>query len=341
MTGPDRSAGLDEMIIENANVMIVVMDGKGTISVWNKAAESITGFSREEVIGKNQVWKELYPKADYRSEVNTKIGNLLFGHNYFENLETTITTRCGRDKIISWNAREIQEGTTTCIISVALDITRQYEFERKIKELGEFQEGIIDNAHILILVMDKSGNVLVWNHAAEEITGYQREEVIGHSAIWKSLYPDLEYRKAIRKKIRAALEDHRYFENLETIIRTKSGEERIISWNTRETGQDDLVREIALGRDITRLRAAEQALIAYISEIAMRIRNPVEIIRDNLRDIAGLIRRGNISPDDIPMLLDGQVRNATQVVENVGDLQRAIALREKEIPEAYRKFLGQ
>ncbi len=340
MTGSDRPAGFEETIIDNANVMIVVMDGKGTISVWNRAAESITGFPREEVIGRNQVWKELYPDKNYRSVVNKKIGNILSGRHYFENLETIIITRSGEKKNISWNTREIQDGSVSRIISVALDITRQCEIEHKIKELGEFQEGIIDNAHIMITVMDRSGNILIWNHAAEEITGYRKDEVIGHSAVWKSLYPEKEYRKTITKQIRAILENHRYFENLETKIRTKSGEERIISWNTRETGQYDLAREIALGRDITKLRVAEQALTAYISEIAMRIRNPVEIIRDNLRDIAGLIRAGDIGPEDIPMLLDVQVRNATQVVENVGELQTAIASRETEIPEAYRKFLG-
>ena len=39
------------------------------------------------------------------------------------------------------------------------------------------------------------------------------------------------------------------------------------------------------------------------------------------------------------MLLDGQVRNATQVAANVQEFQKAIVEKNRTIPEAYRKFL--
>jgi hypothetical protein len=76
-----------------------------------------------------------------------------------------------------------------------------------------------------------------------------------------------------------------------------------------------------------------------MTEMAMRIKQPVGIIRDNLQDIADLIRTGKVTPDETALLLDGQVRNATQVMANVQEFQKAIVEKNRAIPEAYRKFL--
>ena len=76
-----------------------------------------------------------------------------------------------------------------------------------------------------------------------------------------------------------------------------------------------------------------------MTEMAMRLKGPVEIIRDNLSDVAKLVRDGKLDPKDIALVLDGQVRNAGQVSKNVSEFQRAITERTKDIPEAYRKFL--
>ena len=114
---------------------------------------------------------------------------------------------------------------------------------------------------------------------------------------------------------------------------------RIISWNTREIGADNDRLAITIGVDITEQRKAEEALIAYMTEMAMRMKQPVEIIRDNLRDVAGLMREGKITPEEVAMMLDGQVRNATQVAANVQEFQKAIVEKNRAIPEAYQKFL--
>ncbi|MDD4136572.1 MAG: hypothetical protein PHT99_01580 [Methanoregula sp.] len=119
----------------------------------------------------------------------------------------------------------------------------------------------------------------------------------------------------------------------------KDGGNRIISWNTREIGSGTGRLSIAIGRDITEQHKAEEALVAYMTEMAMRIRQPVGIIRDNLQDVAGLIRAKKITPEETAMLLDGQVRNATQVAANVQEFQKAIIEKNHAIPEAYRKFL--
>jgi PAS domain S-box-containing protein len=318
-------------ILENALVMIMVLDKKGKVVSWNHSAETVTGYSREDVVGSSAIWKSLYPDKEYRESVTKKIAGILSTHKFFENLETTIRSKTGESRIILWNTKEIEVGNVPRIITVGLDITEQ-------RKADQFRTGIIDNANILIAVLD-TGKVRVWNDAAENITGYTRKEVLQKRDIWKWLYPDENYRRMVTRRIIDIIRADRYFENLETAIVTKSGEKKNISWNTRRIGEGALQQDIVVGLDITARKQAEDALLAYMTEMAMRLRAPVEIIRDNLIDVAALIRDKKLEPEEIALILDGQIRNANQVNQNIMEFQRAITEKNKEIPEAYRKFL--
>jgi PAS domain S-box-containing protein len=318
--------------MENALIIIAVLDKKGKIVTWNHAAESITGYTKTEVIGSGNIWKSLYPDKDYRSNITAKITKILAAKNYFENLETTIKTKSGDFRIILWNTKEIRWEGESKVIAAGMDITSQ-------REMDAFGRSIIDNANVLMAVMAPQGKVLLWNKGAESITGYSSGEVVGHNTIWKRLYPDAEYRRTITRQITEIITEQRYFENLVTTIITKTGERRTISWNTKQIEASSGYHEIAIGRDITEQRQAEEALLAYISEMAMRLRQPVEIVRDNLQEIADLINDGKLTKEEMVTMVRGQVRNATQIAANIQAFQKAISEKNTEIPEAYRKFL--
>ncbi len=331
MTNRDEPGCIEAGILENALVMIAVMEKSGTILAWNQAAEKITGYSKEEVIGKTTIWKKLYPKKEYRDTVTQQIATILTKKKYFENFETIITTRSGTSRVILWNTKESTHASGPIVVTVGQDITR-------LRELDAFRDSVIENANVLITVMESEGKIAVWNKAAEEITGYSRAEAVGNRDIWKKLYPDSEYRRTVTRQITEIISTKSYFANFETRIRTKAGETRVISWNTRQIGGETQYA-IAIGRDITEQKKAEEALLAYMTEMAMRIKQPVGIVRDNLQDITQLIRDGKLSKDEIAMLLDAQVRNAAQIATNVQEFQKAILDKNSEIPEAYRKFL--
>ncbi|MGC9307217.1 MAG: PAS domain S-box protein, partial [Thermoplasmatota archaeon] len=137
--------------------------------------------------------------------------------------------------------------------------------------------GILDQANVWLDVLDSQGNVVLWNQAAEDISGYTQEEVVGHGQIWDWLYPDPAYRQEIIEQA-AAIIDGEAVQDFETIIQTKDGEERIISWYSRDITSDEgeHIGSIALGRDITDRRRVEQAL----EESEQRYRTIVEHAHD-------------------------------------------------------------
>lgn len=312
--------------------MIAVLKEQGRVTSWNHAAETITGYAAKDVLGSNAVWKFLYPDKEYRRSITEKIAEILSTKNYFENLETTIRTKSGDARTILWNTKKIIEGGNQKTIAVGMDVTSE-------REARAFNASIIDNAFILIAVLDPHGTVRIWNKAAETITGYSPVDVLDRRDVWKKLYPDAEYRKTITQQIRTIISEKKHFQNLETTIRTKAGETRIISWNTRQIGTGGIFHEIAIGRDITEQRKAEESLVAYMTEMTMRLKQPVGIVSTTLLESAELVKQGILTQEEIIMVLEGQARNATQIEANIGEFQTAIVEKNRAIPEEYRKFL--
>lgn len=140
----------------------------------------------------------------------------------------------------------------------------------EVASLLRFQNEMFDSAEIWINTLDADGNIVKWNKAAERISGYSREEVAGHGKVWDWLYPDEDYRKMAYARASEIINMERRVENFETVIRTKNGEERTISWNSNSLVDENgnPAGSIALGADVTerkleqeqRLRLEEQVL---------------------------------------------------------------------------------
>lgn len=133
--------------------------------------------------------------------------------------------------------------------------------QKRIRELNQFRESVIDNANVWINVLDSGGRVVLWNRIAEQISGYSRDEVVGNERIWTWLYPDPDYRQRILDRIMLTIANGEDLTGYETTITNRSGEQRLISWNSRSFREDHrLTGSIAIGHDITDMRQAEQRL---------------------------------------------------------------------------------
>ncbi|MDP3395555.1 MAG: PAS domain S-box protein [Methanoregula sp.] len=149
------------------------------------------------------------------------------------------------------------------IAAVVAYLSEQFrQSEKSLKKVADIQQSSLMNANVWLMLLDPRGSVLLWNNAAERISGYSASEVTGSDKIWKLLYPDKDYRAVITKKIERILLEDSFFENLETKIRTRSGEERFISWNTRSfpVTSEQEASSVAIGIDITERKRAEEAL---------------------------------------------------------------------------------
>ena len=132
----------------------------------------------------------------------------------------------------------------------------------QIRDLSQFRESVIDNANVWINVLDPQGRVVLWNKAAEQISGYTRAEVVDSDRVWQWLYPDPDYRAEVRATANEVLAQGLEVEGFETRITSKTGGERLIEWSSRRFFDDNsnLVGSVAIGSDVTERRLAEQTL---------------------------------------------------------------------------------
>jgi len=142
--------------------------------------------------------------------------------------------------------------------------------EEELRSLNQFRESIIDNADVWLDVLDAEKNLVIWNKAAENISGYSRKEVVGHDKIWEWLYPDEEYRKEVVERVAAIIQKGKVDEDFETRIQRKDGQVRTISWNSRNLLDEkgNPIGSIALGRDITEQKKAKEKLREKSEELA-------------------------------------------------------------------------
>ncbi|MBJ7274991.1 diguanylate cyclase [Marinobacter salarius] len=176
-------------------------------------------------------------------------------------------------------------------LALFLLLIRQFANDRKLlslyrhqrkenRELSQFRESVIERANVWINVLDPEGRVVLWNKAAEDISGYPREAVIGSDEIWQQLYPDEENRARIRERANEILRDEGEVVGYETWITTRDGRERQLSWNSRSLRNEagELAGSIAIGQDITDIRQAENTV--------RRRERQLSTIMDNLPGMA-------------------------------------------------------
>lgn len=100
----------------------------------------------------------------------------------------------------------------------------------KLEALLHFREEMINTVAVWINTLDKDRKIIIWNKAAENISGYTASEVRNSLIIWEKLYPDEDYRNQIFDKMKRTVYDKKNIVGFQTTITNKSGEKRIISW---------------------------------------------------------------------------------------------------------------
>ncbi len=143
------------------------------------------------------------------------------------------------------------------------DITEKKQAQVEIQRLNQLNNSIVENTNVWLNVTDKDFNVILWNRAAEEISGYKKEEVLGNSKVFQWLWPDKKYRREeILNRLKQINENDLVVEGFESKIIVKAGDEKIISWYSRKLidSEDKKYGTISLGMDITDRKNTEVAL---------------------------------------------------------------------------------
>jgi PAS domain S-box-containing protein len=125
-----REQDFSRALVEGANALVVGLDPEGRVTMFNRAAEQITGYPREAIRGRQ--WFELVvPRQRY--PYAWEMFTALISAGASADFEHPMLTAAGDERIVSWRNSVLREGATVLgVISFGIDITdrKQVEAER-------------------------------------------------------------------------------------------------------------------------------------------------------------------------------------------------------------------
>ncbi|MEE9256736.1 MAG: response regulator, partial [bacterium] len=135
-------------ILENLLLISVGLDLQGKITFCNDFLLQRTGWSREEVLGRD--WFEIFLPPETRGEVHDLYMKMIAGGGWRPHHLNEIVTREGARRLISWNNTVLRdpEGHVIGTISIGEDITarkmaeEQLHQSEKLEALGRLSSGV-------------------------------------------------------------------------------------------------------------------------------------------------------------------------------------------------------
>lgn len=116
-------------IIETVNVPIIGVDVKGLLNEWNQKAVDITGYSREEVLGRSFI--EDFIGDDYKALLQEVLDKTLKGEET-ASVEFALKTKDGQQVTILFNAtsRRDASGNIIGVFGIGQDISERKKIEQ-------------------------------------------------------------------------------------------------------------------------------------------------------------------------------------------------------------------
>ncbi len=197
------------------HAIIATTDVKGLITYVNDKFIEISGYSKEELIGKNHrilnsgnqsksYWESMYKKVSEGHIWQDQVKNISKNGSYYW-VETSIIPFVDDD------------GKINSYFSIRTDIT----YQKRIEEILSNQRFAMDQ-HSIIAMTDISGSITYVNNKFCNISGYDEDELIGQNhrilnsgskskSYWKEMYTVLAEKGIWQDEVKNKSKDGRYY----------------------------------------------------------------------------------------------------------------------------------
>ena len=122
-------------LIDTANAPIFGIDGAGCINEWNQKTAAITGYSKEDVLGRDLL--DSLITAEYREEVGAMLRSTLQGATPTAHAFPLCTKQGDRvEVLLTPSSRRDAEGTVIGVFGVGQDITHIARTHKELRQVA-------------------------------------------------------------------------------------------------------------------------------------------------------------------------------------------------------------
>ena len=247
----ESALGAQEEVIKQAYDAIFLRDAANAITLWNRGAERIYGYTQGEALGRS-------PHELLKTEPPVPLEEIyesLRSEGYWEG-ELKHTRKDGEQLIVEtrWATVLNDRGKVSTILEITRDVTERKRAEERLLQAA----AIVENSDDAIISKDLNGIILSWNPGAKRIYGYTAEEAIGQSVTMLIPLDRPDEEPRILDHIRRGERVDHY----ETVRRRKDGTIIDVSLTVSpvKDTQGQIIGASKIARDITARKHAEKQL---------------------------------------------------------------------------------
>jgi len=310
-------------ILDSIADPLTVTDMQGVYLDVNDAFVNVTGYSREELIGK-AVWD--MPLRKWHEADNSLLVELM-NKGTVRNAEATMRTKAGNEIPVLISTVLIELNGRQCGLTIARDISERKQQELKLQQSEQYYRTLIESSSDVLLVINAAGNIVFVGGAGRGELGYKPNDVVGTSGAIL-VHPDdlmrhaentrdafLNPGKVFRSEARIKAADGRWveFEFMGSATTDPHGNRIMITTMRNIAERKRAERELANARD--QALAASKAKSEFLSSMSHEIRTPMNAILG----MADLMSETELSTDQ-RRCLDTVISNGTALLELINSI---------------------
>jgi PAS domain S-box-containing protein len=183
-------------LFENVGVGVYISSKKGRFLNANRALLDMLGYEdKTEFLGID-IKQDLYVNPEDRK----KFQKMIERHGKVVDYVVAFKRKDGTSipVLLTANVRMSQTGNILGYEGICVDQSQRQQMEKKLKEAYDFLDNTIQSSPNAIMCTDMNGNIIMWNHGAEETLGYKASDVIGKMNVVGNLYTGSMARKVMK-----------------------------------------------------------------------------------------------------------------------------------------------